>query len=258
MSVQGHVHVLDDAIGGKLRIFDNIPDEVVQEFVTECICLQPNAGYLLRHLSDMEVFVGMLGSEVGCRKGDITWEKILPVSLMRLMRCYGCCIIGFCLLKQQPVEEEEKKTNTDSNPILLVDHLDTRIEGFNLAIRMMQHIERHYTRVVLPHTVKFENASFWLKYLKTKFGPVKSENDLFDILQASDLAVTQVNWNELYAELDTMEDKKEKTKHTHKHAVQKQEKEKEIKKKEQEEEEEEEKNKSDTNLFDILSFKTEF
>ena len=156
-------HLLTDGVMMKWQDYgDCNGSKPMIEFVKNFVMPHINSSIILQHLSDIYVLVLIKASEGITRDGEVGLKDILSKDQYKLLNDNNHFIVGFMMINKTAFYGYKHTDKTH-----LIDMIETRVRGWNLASYMMYQYETwiHNDRVSLyPASLTKESAGYWYKY----------------------------------------------------------------------------------------------
>lgn len=168
--------ILNDAHFSKLSHIE-LKYETITEFITNYIQHHPNKTTLLGNLSNLYVLVASENSHCILRDGENKWDNFLDPDQLKYLKQNGQYILGLILLG--------KKLKTGFR---IIDFIDTRLRGYNLANYMMLKYNKSNDMMLIPGEIIETSVEFWKRYLC-----VNCKEDIYEWID--DIDYKYLQWN---------------------------------------------------------------
>jgi hypothetical protein len=197
-----------------MKIVD-LPSEysdAMYEFIEKHIYFHPNKSSLICGLSNIWVFIALKCSEsryrgdhsvierenefpyaVIKREEEIPWKQILKKKQYNLLMKNGAYIVGYMLMY--------KWFTPDDRGYHLIDFIDTRVRGFNLASLIMKRYKEKEGYNAFPHYIIYSSAGYWYKYFCKEYFPYCDADDYVTInkfIEEYDINKKELQWQEIF------------------------------------------------------------
>ena len=131
--------------------------ETIMEFITNYIQLQTNKCLLLSNISNLYVLVAKKSSYSGSNVEGKLWDNFLNTDQLNYLNENGEYILGYILLGEK-LEGYQ-----------VVDYIDTRLRGCNLAEFMMKKYNKINRVEVIPGEIIDSSLNYWKRYLGVEY-----------------------------------------------------------------------------------------
>ena len=161
--------ILRDALFSKLQN-TRLRYEAVMEFITNYTQYHPHNDILLRCLSNLYVLVAIPESYSCLKDGEKRWDSFLNDEQLKYFNENGGYILGYILLGEDL-----------PNEFRIIDFIDVRLPGCNLAKFMMDKYLRIHGKMLIPGEIIETSIGYWKKYLQIDY-----KEDVDDWIRAID------------------------------------------------------------------------
>ena len=153
--------------------------EVLYEFIENYIRDHTEERSLLYNLSNLYVMVASAATKDVLRTGELQWEDVMSSKEFAYLSENRFMIVGVIHI-----------SSTIYPDVDLIEWIDTRIRGLNIAKHMIRRYETSFTdKILLPREIIPSAANYWQKELDV--------NDVDDIITEYPLLKDEFIWDTL-------------------------------------------------------------
>jgi hypothetical protein len=148
--------ILDDLYFEKIGYLNGISiNEELCEFFDYIRNHRQIPNLLITQFSEIHILYIRDSSKRLLEPGEIWWDKILSEEMYSKLNQNKGLVIGFMVVKKG------KKKTYD-----LIDYIDTRMKGYNLAEMMIERYESMHRKKLFPEYITESASDYWKKHLK--------------------------------------------------------------------------------------------
>lgn len=150
---------------------------IIKEFIDSYIYNSKQCSYLLRNLSNVYVLIANIDSEELTKENECKWDSFLDSDQMDLLKTNGKYIIGYIGIGEKSYDYH------------LIEFINTRVKGFNIAKYMIARYEREHHVLLLPEQIIESTVEYWKNHFD-----IQNVEEITDIIESVNHSL---NWNQL-------------------------------------------------------------